>query len=352
VGQWREDGPDGKRRGRTKLLGKTSTMTKSEARDELAKLVRPINERLENAVGRNVTVKDFVEKTFLPFYRRKWKAVTDESRTDSINRHIVGAFGNRKLATLTRNELQQFLDDRKHMAFTMVDHLRWDLKQILDLAVAEGVIATNPVYAQGTMLLFVPRECPKPKRPVMTIDQVKSARAVLDLRERLVFELGVLAGMRCSEIFGLRRGRVSDDYVDVVERVSRRDIDTPKTEKSVRKVALSSAVKEDMKLWLESTPGGPNDWLFPSENRKMPIGADNMMARYIRPKLKSVGLDWVDYRVMRRTHSSLMNAQGIDPKVIADQQGHTVDVNLNVYSQTSIESKREAVEALASRFVN
>jgi hypothetical protein len=95
-------------------------------------------------------------------------------------------------------------------------------------------------------------------------------------------------------------------------------------------------------------------WLFPSENLKMPIGADNMMARYIRPKLKAdnVGLGWVDYRVMRRTHSSLMNAHGVDPKVIADQQGHTVDVNLNVYTQTSVESRREAAETLASAFVN
>jgi hypothetical protein len=55
---------------------------------------------------------------------------------------------------------------------------------------------------------------------------------------------------------------------------------------------------------------------------------------------------------MRRTHSSLMNAHGIDPKVIADQQGHTVDVNLNVYAQTPLESRREAVETLASSFVN
>src|SRR5438552_9468239 len=28
---------------------------------------------------------------------------------------------------------------------------------------------------------------------------------------------------------------------------------------------------------------------------------------HIRPKLKAVGLGWVDYRVLRRTHSSLMN---------------------------------------------
>jgi integrase len=355
IGQWREDGPDGKRVERTKLLGRVSAMTKSEARDEMAKIVKPINDRAEKVTSQDITVKDFIEGVFLPFYRRKWKRLTDESRTDSITRYIVGAFGSRQLSSLTRDEMQQFLDDRKHLAFSTVDHLRWDLKQIFDLAVAESVIQTNPVYVQpGTMLLFVPRECPKPKRPVMTADQVKKALEVLGLRERLVFKLGVLAGMRCSEIFGLRRGRVKEDHVEVAERVSRRDIDTPKTEKSVRQVALSNTVKEDLKQWLESTPGGPEDWLFPSENLKMPIGADNMMARYIRPKLKAenVGLGWVDYRVMRRTHSSLMNAHGVDPKVIADQQGHTVDVNLNVYTQTSVDSRREAAETLASAFVN
>ena len=74
----------------------------------------------------------------------------------------------------------------------------------------------------------------------------------------------------------------------------------------------------------------------------------------IRPKLKAenVKLGWVDYRVMRRTHSSLMNAQGVDPKLVADQQGHTVDVNLNVYTQSSMESRREAAETLAAALVN
>ena len=92
----------------------------------------------------------------------------------------------------------------------------------------------------------------------------------------------------------------------------------------------------------ESIPGGPDDWLFPSENPKMPIGADNMMARYIRPKVRpeNVGFGWVYYRVMRRTHSSLMNAGGVDPKLIAYQQGHTVDVNLNIYTNINGEPTR------------
>jgi hypothetical protein len=62
--------------------------------------------------------------------------------------------------------------------------------------------------------------------------------------------------------------------------------------------------------------------------------------------------EWVEYRVMRRTHSSLMNARGVNPKLIADQQGHGVDVNLNVYTQSSVESRARALDTLESAFVN
>jgi hypothetical protein len=36
---------------------------------------------------------------------------------------------------------------------------------------------------------------------------------------------------------------------------------------------------------------------------------------------------------------------------VADQQGHTVDVNLNVYTRTTLESGIEAVTQLESAFV-
>lgn len=92
--------------------------------------------------------------------------------------------------------------------------------------------------------------------------------------------------------------------------------------------------------------------MFPSETLKTPVGSDNLMKRHMRPQLKTVGLDWVDYRVMRRTHSSLMRERGVDPKLVADQQGHKVDTNLNVYTQSALADRLEAVEALQSAFVN
>jgi hypothetical protein len=58
----------------------------------------------------------------------------------------------------------------------------------------------------------------------------------------------------------------------------------------------------------------------------------------------------VDYQVMRRTHSSLMRELGVDPKIVADGIGHDVNVNLNVYTQTSIEGRLEAVQTLDELF--
>ena len=38
--------------------------------------------------------------------------------------------------------------------------------------------------------------------------------------------------------------------------------------------------------------------------------------RHVAPKLKAIGLGWVNFQVLRRTHSSLMNDLEIDPKLV------------------------------------
>ena len=266
---------------------------------------------------------------------------------DRIKREIVEELGQRELRTFTRDQLQSLLDSKSSKSFSTVEHLRWDLRQIFELAVAEGIINRNPAA-----MLFTPRECSRPKHRTMSADQVKAALAVLELRERLVFKLAVLAGMRPGEIFALRRTRLGENIADIQERIYRGELDTPKTQRSIRQVALSATVREDLETWLKTSPTVSERWLFPSENPAKPKSKDNVLYRYMRPRLKTVQLDWVDYQVMRRTHASLMREQGVDPKVVADSMGHDVRVNLNVYTQTSIDTRLEAVQTLESAFVN
>ena len=47
---------------------------------------------------------------------------------------------------------------------------------------------------------------------------------------------------------------------------------------------------------------------------------------------------------MRRTHSSLSKELDVDPHVRAEQMGHAIDVNENVYTITSLKRRRGAVK--------
>lgn len=55
---------------------------------------------------------------------------------------------------------------------------------------------------------------------------------------------------------------------------------------------------------------------------------------------------WANFQVMRRTHSWLLKGLDVGPQVRAEQMVHTIDVNENVYTITSLSRRRDAVNAL------
>jgi integrase len=225
----------------------------------------------------------------------------------------------------------------------MVDHLRWDLKQIFDMALAEGQLDRNPA-----VLLFTPKEAKKPVRRAMTIEEVQTMFAALDERERLIAKLAVLAGMRPGEIFALTWGRMASTHADIRQRVYRRKLDSPKTTNSTRKAALSERLLNDIEAWRALAVTTADDaWVFPSE-RMTPLSKDNCWRREMLPKLAAVALGWANFLVMRRTHATLMKEIGVDAKLVADQLGHEVDVDINTYTLTSVELRQAAVNRLES----
>jgi hypothetical protein len=55
---------------------------------------------------------------------------------------------------------------------------------------------------------------------------------------------------------------------------------------------------------------------------------------------------------MRRTHASLSRKAGIDPKLVADQLGHGIGVNLDVYTIADLEQRLAAVNTLELSLVS
>src|SRR5258708_1411150 len=119
----------------------------------------------------------------------------------------------------------------------------------------------------------------------MSKEQVHLALSVLDLRERIVFLLAVLVGMRPGEIFALRWGRVNSEMVEVAERVYRGLPDDPKTERGKRQAALPPDLVSDIDGWREiSIDASPQGLVFPSERGTF-LSRDNFLPRNIHKKL-------------------------------------------------------------------
>jgi len=341
VARWWEDG---RRPART--LGHVSKMSKATAQSELAAILAPINGKSSSPSG-TCGFSDFVAHVYLPFYCRKWKGSTRKENEGRIRHHLTGEFAARSLKSFCRDELQGLLDRKAalSLSFSVVDHLRWDLNQIFGMAVAEGYLQRNPAA-----LLFTPRECPRPTTRVMTFEEVRLQFSVLAVRERLIAKLGVLAGMRPGEIFGLTWVRLAAQYADIRQRVYRGDVDSPKSVRSTRWAALPEGLLDSIEEWKRLSLDTSGDaWVFPSEKLTTPLSKDNCWRRHFLPKLSPIGLRWANFQVMRRTHSSLMDDLGVDPQVRAEQMGHTVDVNENVYTRASFGRRREAVNDLEKR---
>jgi integrase len=332
IGMWWVDG-----RRKSRVLGLINSMSKSQARAAVNFIMTAdIAERSERPISQ---FGDFVEQIYFPYYRRKWKESTRGTTMNRVSLHLVTALGEHELSAFRRDELQDVLDRKVEcgLSFSVVEHLRWDLKQIFDMAVAEGYIERNPA-----LLLFTPRQAKRAVRHVMTTEDVQTCIRVLAERERLIVKLAILAGMRPGEIFALRWERMTQTHAEIRQRVYRGIVDTPKTVQSERNAALSEDLLSEIEAWRQKTVG---PWVFPSE-RLTPLAKENVWRRHIQPKLETVGLGWVNFQVMRRTHATLMNGLGVAGKLVADQLGHTLDVNQNVYTQSPVGVRQVAVNQL------
>jgi integrase len=330
-----------------RVIGLVRDMTKSEAWAVVSGKIAEIEARRQE--NRTWRFGEFVAEIYFPYYGRKWKASTRVNNMNRVTIHLVETFGARELASFKRDELQDFLDGKAGdgLSFSTVDHLRWDLKQIFDMALAEGHVERNPA-----LLLFTPREAVRSERRVMGIEDVKECFKVLAPRERLVVKLAILAGMRPGEIFALTWGRLTATSVDIRQRIYRGIIDTPKSSLSVRQAALPEGLLREIEAWrVVSLVTVDEAWVFPSENLTTPMSKDNCWNRNIKPKFAKAGLAWANFQVMRRTHSTLMGDLGVDGKLVADQCGHTLDVSQNVYRQTPVASRLPAVNQLEKKLL-
>jgi hypothetical protein len=89
----------------------------------------------------------------------------------------------------------------------------------------------------------------------------------------------------------------------------------------------------------------PEAYVFAGETGQ-PLWRSSLLENHIRAKLEPIGLGWVNFQVLRRTHASLGHQARVDPKVSADQRGHGIGVALDVYTKSSMKDRATAAQQL------
>jgi hypothetical protein len=107
VAQWWENGAR-----RSRVLGRCAQMSRSRAETLLAATLRPIDEGTAPVARPVLTFGEFVEGVYFPHCRRTWKQSTEMTTVPTIMKRVVGAFGDRILGTISRNDMRDLLETK------------------------------------------------------------------------------------------------------------------------------------------------------------------------------------------------------------------------------------------------
>ena len=82
-----------------------------------------------------------------------------------------------------------------------------------------------------------------------------------------------------------------------------------------------------------------------------PIWPESVLRMYVRPKLRPFELGWINFAVLRRSHSTLHKQRNSDLKIIADQQGHGMRTHLDNYVQSGVAERKAEASKLYADFI-
>jgi len=179
--------------------------------------------------------------------------------------------------------------------------------------------------------------------------------ALLKEPVRTMVLLGILTGMRVGEILGLRRKDVdfASRQIRVEQAYYRGLFGSPKTKGSRRTLPLPEVLVSPLALIYGRAPRtGDEDLVFQTRNGT-PFSDTNLLHRHLKPAGRKLGMPWLSWHTLRRTHATLLQVAGASLRDAQAQLGHSkMSTTLEVYTLPIPAHLREAVEKLSRLVTN
>jgi len=358
---WEDDFSHGKttrKRKRHKLA--PAEIPEREARRMAAEFLRPMNQGL-TPIGSATKFEDYVENVYRSTALPLMAKSTRERYESVIRNYLKPTFGSTCLRDLTPLTMQQYFSSltTSALSFESRDKIRDVMSSILSSAVRFGLLVKNPM--EGVKLA----RGKKGNRVKPYIDPAKFAELLILIPEPYATMVHVAAftGLRVSELIGLRWRNVHTDSISIEERFCRGEWGPPKSEASNATIPVAPTVisrihqlKEKMvdikagtaiRHYPAVKSSKPDDLVFASVIKGVAMRDNAILSRFIKPAARKLGIGWVNWQVLRRSHATWLKIAGADIKDAQAQMRHSrVTTTLEIYQQFIPESQRRAVNKL------
>jgi integrase len=358
---WEDEFVAGKRtRKRKRKKIAPASMLEREVRKIAAELMRPVNQGLIT-VGSATRFEDYVEGTYKPVVLPLMVKSTQDRYQSVIKNYLIPTFGACCLRDVTPLAVQRYLSGTatSGLAHESQDKIRDVLSSVLGSAMQYGLLVKNPVEG----LRLPPAKRGKRIKPFVSPEQFSALLACISEPYATMVFVAVYTGLRISELIGLKWRNVHEDSITIEERCCRGDWGCPKSEASNATIAVNAAVIERIHclkgLTVEVKAGravrryrvvksdGPDDLVFQSVQRGRPMRDNTILSRFLKPAGRKVGMGWVNWQVLRRSHATWLKLVGADIKDAQAQMRHSrASTTLDIYQQFVPASQRKAVDRL------
>lgn len=223
------------------------------------------------------------------------------------------------------------------------------LHACLNAAVADGLIATNPVTAAK-----LPKGGRPGERVAFTRGQYAALLAAVDARYRVAVVLMAWCGLRWGELAGLRLRNVDRDrrLLHVVETVSEVNghllADTPKSAAGTRIIPLPQPAYEAILAHLAIAFCGPDDYLLHTRSGA-PVGYRSFRRHAWDPAITAAGLPTeLTPHCLRHSFATWMLDAGVPIQTVRKLLGHSSITTTQIYTHSTAEQDRAAIDRLTA----
>jgi integrase len=217
-----------------------------------------------------------------------------------------------------------------------VSHARALASVIFSYACAKGYIAVNPwrdvkktVAGQDVedCVAYTQKEI---EAILDALEHVSGREEYSATMASMALSVGFYAGLRPSEIAGLRWENVTEDKIHVKQAYVVGTSKGTKTGKN-RTVVMLPQLRHRMKLWAMKWKYPTEGWVFPNQTGTAPINMNDLSSRVIATTLKKFGLEWQGFYSARRGFGTMLVLAGATLDEVADAMGNSPDVVFNHY---------------------